>query len=155
MSLSCAKSDSKVWVCVVGKFQRVVRVCMKSEFSRLQWLLKPWYLVDYVNSVRCDDHVWHLMQLDVSHDLLACGGDGDDASFHLQKTIKELFMWILTLKTVLFLFGFKFLPLTQTSVTIISEPSLNPKLSLLNSRARLQITKNTKTFNFKLLLSCW
>lgn len=94
------------------------------------------------------------MQLDVSHDLLACGGDGDDASFHLQKTIKQLFMWILTLKTVLFLFGFKFLPLTQTSVTIISEPSLNPKLSLLNSRARLQITKNTKTFNFKLLLSC-
>lgn len=36
------------------------------------------------------------------------------------------------------------LPLTQTSVTIISDPSLNPKLSLLYSRARLYLKKINK-----------
>lgn len=35
------------------------------------------------------------------------------------------------------------LPLTQTSVTIISDPSLNPRLSLLNSRPRLQNNDQT------------
>lgn len=39
------------------------------------------------------------------------------------------------------------LPLTQTSVTIISEPSRNPKLSLLYSRARLQMKEQSDCCN--------